>query len=124
MPTGSVLSEKSLLKDIAKGKWDAATRAKHVNRHNKDSNNNMRLIDRDIFRALQFSGDEVREVYRTLDELKLFDYDTDRDLDAFVRSVSYEVIMRCGCRRRLWPVGTEISVLFSGSLRSVWPRPL
>ena len=83
-----VLSEKNLLKEIAKGKWDSAAREKHIQRHNRDATNNMRLIDRDIFRALQFDNDDLREVYRALDELKLFDYDAGKDLDAFVSAVT------------------------------------
>ncbi len=87
MLNASLSSEKNLLKEMAKGKWDEAERAKRIEKHNREATSNMRLIDRDVFRALQFDADDLREVYRALDELKLFDYDATKELDEFVNSV-------------------------------------
>jgi hypothetical protein len=82
-----VLSEKTLLKEVAKGKWDKAEHAKRIEKHNREATSNMRLIDRDVFRALQFEAEDLREVYRALDDLKLFDYNATKDIDEFLDSV-------------------------------------
>ena len=48
----------------------------------------MRLIDREVFRHLAFSADEVREVYRVLRALGLYDYDISSTLNEFVKDLT------------------------------------
>lgn len=56
--------------------------------HNKSVRDNMRLIDREVFRHLGFSIEEVREVYRALRALDLYDYDISSTLEEFVKELA------------------------------------
>jgi len=55
--------------------------------HNKSVRSNMRLIDREIFRHLAFSPDEVREVYRVLRALDLYDYEISSTINEFIKEL-------------------------------------
>lgn len=55
--------------------------------HNQSVADNMRSIELEIFRHLAFSSHEVREVYRVLRALDLYDYDISNTLDVFVKEL-------------------------------------
>lgn len=55
--------------------------------HNKAVRDNMRQIDKQIFRHLSFTEAEVCEVYRVLRALDLYDYDISKTIDDFVSEV-------------------------------------
>ncbi len=69
-------------------KADEARISELLKNHNKSVGDNMRLIDREVFRHLAFSPDEVREVYRVLRALDLYDYDISPTLDEFVKDLT------------------------------------
>jgi len=55
--------------------------------HNVSVLDNMKAIDKEVFRILEFNKDEVREVYRVLKELDLYDYGIGEDLDEFIEDL-------------------------------------
>ncbi|MDZ4401114.1 hypothetical protein [Prosthecobacter sp.] len=59
-----------------------------IKNHNESVRDNMRLIEREVFRHLAFSPDEIREVYRVLRALDLYDYEISSTLDEFVKEVT------------------------------------
>jgi hypothetical protein len=80
-----IAAEKTLLKEFARDKLESTAREKVVNKHNRDADHSMRLVDRDVFLALNFTRAEVCEVYRTIQDLRLCDYGVKKDLDEFLK---------------------------------------
>lgn len=80
-------SEKNFLKEFNRPKIEEKNIEKLVAKHNAESNKNMRIIDRDVFKALGFSEEEIREVYRSLNELEICDYGVSSEINDFVESV-------------------------------------
>jgi hypothetical protein len=80
-----IAAETTLLKELNKERRDQSQRRKAVDKHNRDVNYTLRLIDRDVLLSLQFKQTEVREIYRTLNDLSLYDYDMASHLDEFVK---------------------------------------
>lgn len=86
-----IVTEHSILKATAHvnpSKEDLARNNELLTKHNTSVRANMRLIDRQVFRHLAFSEDEVREVYRVLRALDLYDYDISLTLEEFVKEVT------------------------------------
>jgi len=69
-------------------KEDKARISELVTNHNQSVRDNMRLIEKEVFRHLAFGADEVREVYRVLRSLDLYDYDISSTLEDFVKEVT------------------------------------
>lgn len=64
--------------------------SEQIRKHNESSIANLRLIDKEIFRHLAFDEDEIREVYRALRKLDLYDYEIGASIDDFVKEVSQQ----------------------------------
>jgi hypothetical protein len=58
--------------------------------HNNSVRENMRQVDMEIFRHLKFSEEEVREVYRVMRALDLYDYEISSTIDEFVKDLAGE----------------------------------
>ena len=85
-----ITAEHAVLSATAKEhpvKADETRFSELLRNHNKSVRDNMRLIDREVFRHLAFSADEVREVYRVLRALGLYDYDISSTLEEFVKDL-------------------------------------
>jgi histidinol phosphatase-like PHP family hydrolase len=86
-----ITAEHAVLSATAKENPSAADRSQIMEvlkNHNKSVRINMRQIDREIFQHLYFSADEVREVYRVLRTLDLYDYEISSDLESFLEGFS------------------------------------
>jgi hypothetical protein len=86
-----ITAEHAVLSATAKehpSKTDETRFVELIKNHNKSVRDNMRLIDREVFRHLAFSADEVREVYRVLRALGLYDYDISSTLNEFVKDLT------------------------------------
>ena len=53
-------------------------------KHNEAVRANMRSIDQSVFKHLKFSRSEIREVYRTIQELDFCDYGISTSLKQFI----------------------------------------
>jgi len=83
-----ITAEEGILAATAKenpSKEEIARNSEKLLKHNKSARSNMRLIEREIFRHLAFSPDEVREVYRALRALNLYDYEIGSDMESFLK---------------------------------------
>jgi hypothetical protein len=86
-----IIDEKAVLKATAKEnppKEDRRKISELILKHNSSVKKNMRLIDRAIYRHLGFTEKEVREVYRVLKALDLYDYEIGSDLEEFIKEYS------------------------------------
>lgn len=86
-----LVAEHSILNLVQKHVGDSEEqrekRQKDLEKHNSSCSKSMRLIEREVFRFLKASDDEIKEVYRVLRQLKLHDYCIGDNIEEFIKEV-------------------------------------
>lgn len=83
-------SEKALLGSLAKrADTDAqrSARFENIKKHNQTASQNMRHIDKEVFRAIGFGRKEIAEVFRVIRQLDIYDFGIGEDLKGFIDEV-------------------------------------
>jgi hypothetical protein len=84
----TMLSELQLLKRFeapSHSKKQEKELAAAIKKHNKATLSNMRLIDKEVSRWLELSEDDIREIYRVINQLNIYDYGVGADLESFIK---------------------------------------